>query len=164
MHTLSHTSYPSLLFIIIARLMDIQYALFDILILIFFSLLPDLDFLFHKFVKKKKFDLDFQHHKWFTHWPITYTPLLVLLFFYPNFKLFLICYGIYSHLILDTFLCGDGMMWFYPFSKKFFNFFSKKTKGKHGRDWLNVYKKTLIYKVDIVAFVILLTVLFNLST
>ena len=116
MTVLSHASYPSLLFIIVAKLFDIQFSLFDLLILVFFSILPDLDFLFHKFIKRQKYNSNFQHHKWFTHWPITYVPLLILLFFFPGLKLFLICYGLFSHLVLDTFLAGDGMMWFYPFS------------------------------------------------
>ena len=157
---LSHASYPSLLFIIIAKLFHIQYSFSDLLILIFFSILPDFDFLFYRFIKRKKYDSNFQHRKWFTHWPITYIPLLILLFFFPSLELFLVCFGIFSHLILDTFLAGDGIMWFYPLSKKFFNFFAKSTNGHHGPEWFNIYKKMTIYKIDILAFVILLLVLF----
>lgn len=160
MTILSHASYPSLLFIIITRLLYIQYSLSDLLILIFFSILPDIDFLFYKFIKRKKYDSNFQHHKWFTHWPITYVPLLILLLFFPSLKLFLICYGLFSHLILDTFLAGDGMMWFYPFSKKFFNIFAKKTNNHHGPEWFNIYKKIFIWKIDILAFAVLLIMIF----
>ena len=156
MTVLSHASYPSLLFIIVAKLFDIQFSLFDLLILVFFSILPDLDFLFHKFIKRQKYNSNFQHHKWFTHWPITYVPLLILLFFFPGLKLFLICYGLFSHLVLDTFLAGDGMMWFYPFSKKFFNLFAQKINNHHGQEWFNIYKKMTIWKIDIVAFIVLL--------
>ncbi|MBU1906504.1 MAG: metal-dependent hydrolase [Candidatus Omnitrophica bacterium] len=160
MTILSHAAFPSLLFIIAAKLLHIQYFLSDVLILIFFSILPDFDFLFHRFIKKRKYDLNFQHHKWFTHWPITYALLLILLLFFPNLKLFLICYGLFSHLILDTFLSGNGIMWFYPFSKKFFNLFAKELNNYHGQDWFSIYKKKIIWKIDILAFVILLIVLF----
>jgi len=122
--------------------------------------LPDLDFLFYKFVKKGRYDSNFRHRQWFTHWPITYAPLLVLLFFFPSFKLFLICYGLFSHLILDTFLAGDGMMWFYPFSKEFFNLCAKKTNNHHGREWFDAYKGMAAYKIDILSFIVLLSILF----
>lgn len=160
MTTLSHASYPSLLFIAVAKLLNIQYSLLDLLILIFFSILPDIDFLFYKFIKKKKYDSTFQHHKWFTHWPSIYISLLVMLFFFSGLKLFLICYGLFSHFIIDTFFSGDGIMWFYPFSKKFLSMFSKKTNSYHGKDWFNIYKKKVIWKIDLLAFTVLLIVIF----
>lgn len=160
MTTLGHVSCPTLLFILIAQLFNIQYSWSDLLILIFFSILPDFDFLFYRFVKKKNFDSDFDHHKWFTHWPITYTPLLILLLFFPRLKLFLICYGLYFHLILDTFLAGSGIRWLYPFSKKALNLFAKKTNSYHGEEWFKVYKKTVMWKTEIGALAILIIVLF----
>jgi len=159
MTTFSHASYPTLIFIAAETLISSQYSLQDLLILIFFSIFPDLDFIFYKFIKKGSFNSNFQHHKWLTHWPIIYSPLLIALAFFPSFKLLLITYGIYSHLIMDTFLAGDGIMWLYPFSKKFFNLFAEKTTNNHGKDWFNIYKKMLIYKIDILAFVIVLLVI-----
>jgi hypothetical protein len=156
---LSHISYPALLFIIIAQLFSIHYSLFDILILIFFSTLPDLDFVFSKLFMGRKYDNNFQHHKWFTHWPIIYSPLLILLFIFPSLELFLVCFGIFSHFGMDTFLAGDGIMWFYPFSKKFFNFFAKNIKDHHGWKWFQIYKKMIVYKIDIIAFIFLLLLL-----
>lgn len=156
MTTFSHISYPTLLFVTAAEVSHIEYSLSDLLILIFFSILPDLDFLFHKLIKGKGFDSEYQHHKWFSHWPIYYTPFLILFLIFPGLKLFLICYALFCHFILDSFLAGDGIMWFYPFSKKFFNFFAKKTNNHHGQEWFNIYKKMVIWKIDILAFTVLI--------
>lgn len=160
MTTLGHISCPSLIFILIARLFHIQYSWSDLLILVFFSILPDIDFLFYKFVKKKSFDSNFDHHRWFTHWPITYTPLLILLFFSSSLKLFLICYALFFHLVLDTFLAGSGIRWLYPFTTKAVNMFSKKTKNHYGQEWLKIYKKTVMWKIEILALAVLLIIFF----
>lgn len=159
---LAHAAYPALLFAIFAKFSSTTYSLFDFLILIFFSILPDLDFLFYKIFKKGKYDSDFQHHQWPSHWPIIYLPLFILLILFPNLKLFLICYGLLSHFIMDTFLSGDGIMWLYPFSKRFFSLCDKKTKGCHGIKWFKLYKKKTIYKIDLLGFVALLFLLYYL--
>jgi len=156
---LSHIAYPTLFFITIAKLFNIEYSLTHLLVLMFFSMYPDLDYFFHALISKKKISFNVPHRKWFTHWPITYTPLLVLLYFFPSLTLSLICLGIYSHFILDTFFSGDGLRWLYPFSKKYFSFFGGKTKGYYGIEWFNIYKKMFIYKADILSFIALLIIL-----
>lgn len=156
---LSHIAYPSLIFMIIASLFGIDYSLSHLMILITFSLLPDIDLLFHLFIKKENYDSRFQHHKWFTHWPISYLPLFALLYFSPSMGILMACLGIFSHLLLDTFFSGDGIMWFYPFSRRFYNFFGHELKNSHGAEWLRNYMKKRIYKVDIVSFMALLIIL-----
>ncbi len=159
MFIIGHIAYPALFFIIIAKLFHIEYSFSHLLILMFSAAYPDLDYIFNWIVRKGKFDFNAEHRKWFTHWPVTYLPLLVLLYFHPSLTLFLICLGIYSHFVLDTFFAGNGLMWFYPLKKKYYNLLSGKTKGYYGKEWFNLYKKMFIYKVDLLSFVVLLVML-----
>ena len=55
---LSHIAYPSLIFMILANLLGIEYSISHLMILIVFSMLPDIDLLFHLFVKKENYDID----------------------------------------------------------------------------------------------------------
>lgn len=159
MIALGHVSYPTLAFIIFAELLGIEYTTSHLLLLMVFSILPDMDFFFHTLVRKRKYDATFQHRKWFTHWPVFYSPLLVLLLFHPSMILFIACLGIYSHLALDTLFCDDGIMVFYPFSRKFYNFLGSKFRNAHGIEWLKVYKKQRIFKLDILSFISLMIIL-----
>jgi len=191
MNLLSHLSYPVLIFVFLARLFHFDYSFFDLLLLLFFSILPDFDLVFFSLFKQKNHHFSFfdlikltlfsilpnlnfltgqlaeklhrpsQHHQWLSHQPFTYLPFVIFLFFYPNPKLFLACFGLYSHFILDT-LFGGRIMWLYPFSSKFFGLFSEKFKNYSGLDYFRAYKKSLIYKIDILAFFTLLIILISL--
>lgn len=156
---LSHISYPTLLFVLLAKWLNLDYSVYHLAILILFSVFPDIDFLYHKFVKNGKYDYTFMHHKWVLHWPILYLPLVMAALLYPSQYLLLAIIGIYSHLVLDSFMSGDGIMWLYPFSRKFYNFFGEGIRNRHGHEWLNAYRKTNIYKIDMVCFGILLLIL-----
>jgi len=97
-----------------------------------------------------------------THVPLAYSFAPLALFFRPGLKISLICLGLFAHFILDSFFTGDGIRWFYPFSKKFFLFCGKETKGCHGRyglDWLRAYKKTVGYKLEFISIAFLLIIL-----
>jgi len=52
-------------------------------------------------------------------------------------------------------------MWLAPFSKKFFNLFAGDFKNYRGREYFDAYKKTIFYKADIVAFLVLFIILLN---
>lgn len=158
---LGHISYPTLVFMLFAYVFKIGYSFSDIMLLIFFSMLPDLDIVVHYILNSGKIDNNARHHAWFTHWPITYTPFLILFLIYHNMNFFLMTFGIYFHLLLDIFFSGDGIMWFYPFSKKYFNFFADKTKNRIGFEWLAAYKKLPIFKIDIISFSALMFILFR---
>ncbi len=136
-------------FIFLAILFSLSYSFIDILLLLFFAILPDFDFFFfclteegrkkkffrhlflytfstlpfcHYLVEKSKKRKEFieatRHHRLPSHWPLIYLPLLFLLLFFPNTKLIVVCFGIYSHFILDT--LSGGVRWFAPFSQKSF--------------------------------------------
>jgi membrane-bound metal-dependent hydrolase YbcI (DUF457 family) len=154
----SHFAYPVLLFVLIAKLFGITYSAYHLVIVILFALLPDIDFFYHGLVKKGKYDDTFKHHEWFTHWPVFYAPLLILLILFPSFNLLLICGAIYSHLILDSFFV-NGIMWLHPFSKRKFAFF--KIDHCHGWEWYKFYKTKPIYKIDMIATIIALVFLFS---
>ncbi|MBL7156023.1 MAG: metal-dependent hydrolase [Candidatus Pacebacteria bacterium] len=182
MNPLSHLSYPALFFVLLAKIFHIEYSFFDLLILMFFCVLPDLDLLFFSIFSKQKKEFSFSnllsiifasifpnyylpfcefekspnHRKWATHLPVVYFPLIILLFFQPNLRLFLIYFGIYSHLILDTLLRGS-IMWLYPLSKKEFSFFNK-FKNYSNAEYFKFYKKSVFYKLDIVGFIGLLII------
>ncbi|MFH0868295.1 MAG: metal-dependent hydrolase [Candidatus Woesearchaeota archaeon] len=158
----AHIAYPTLIFMLIANLFNINYSSTHILILIFFSILPDLDNLVYGIITRSKKNLYGPHRKWFTHWPITYTPFLVLLCFKPSLVLALICFGIYFHFFLDTFLSEDGMMWLAPFSKKFFIFSKINLKERGGNFWFREYRKKLIFKVEVFSFVFLIIALLKI--
>jgi len=159
MIVLGHIAYPTLTFMLLAKLLNIYYTSSDLMLLMIFSFLPDIDLLIHYVAKNGNTNEVPQHHNWFTHWPITYVPLIIALILYPHLKLFLITFGIYAHIMLDMVFSGDGIMFFYPFSKKYYNFLSEKTKNRHGPDWFSAYRKLPIYKIDIIAFVLLVAML-----
>lgn len=179
----SHLSYPLLFFVLIAKIFHIQYSFLDLWILMFCSVLPDFDLLFFSISGKSrqfsfskflaliflfllpgskffsdKFETPPKHRAWFSHWPIVYSLLIILFLLNSNLKLFLICLGIYSHFLLDT-LIGTGVMWFYPFSRKSFNLLPGKLKDCDGLECFQIYKKTIFYKIDIIAFGCLLLIL-----
>jgi len=191
MNILSHISYPALFFMLMAKIFGIHYCFWDLIVLISFSIFvdfdllfrsvvkqkgqkfsfsdlliltlfsvtPDFNFIFRKLLKKEHFD-SLSHHEWLTHSPLTYSPLLAILFFRPNLGLFLVCLGIYSHFILDSFF-GGGIMWLYPFSKKALSFFQWKFRNLENLDYFAAYKKTIVYKIDLIAFLLVLIKLFS---
>ncbi|MHA1792449.1 MAG: hypothetical protein ACTSVI_07375 [Promethearchaeota archaeon] len=127
----------------------------NIFLSVVFGLFPDVDGIFWK-VKKGKSALEneFQHHLYYpTHWPITYTPLVIITVIswisgccFSIF--FVITMAVYSHLLFDSISCGDGMNWGAPWGRRFINLFSSRTDGYHGNYWLVRYRKTIFFKLE----------------
>ena len=116
--------YHLLHFLIWGSLAPPIYGFFTLIL----GILPDFDGIYFALKGKDPRDNTFQHHMYFgSHWPITYTPLLIFLIFsfifnfYPEIFL-MINVGIYMHLICDSACCGDGMMWGKTYNKKKFDF------------------------------------------
>lgn len=159
MHFLSHLTYPYIMAngvaLALGRTIPLKYNL----LIIFFSLFPDIDYIFDGLKQlwtKRKYVIPETHHQSMTHWPITYLPLLTITLLTGN-PFFIIATGtIYTHLIMDSFVCNQGVMWLYPFSKKWANFYADKTKKKFGLKWNEAYSKLTVASVDKVAFVIFL--------
>ena len=156
---LSHLSYPVLAFLLLAKLFGISYSNADLVLLMAFSVLPDLDFFYHALKRGGWQDYTLKHHKWASHWPIVYSPLIIAALIYPDRLITIACTAVYFHLFLDTFASGDGIMWFYPFSKKFYNFFSEGYRNKHGKAWFRTYLKRRLYKIDLLSYTTALIIL-----
>ncbi|MFH1591630.1 MAG: metal-dependent hydrolase [archaeon] len=148
----AHMAYPFLLLFGLDKALGLGLDHTHYLIILFFSILPDLDYVFYFLAKRGRIKPIPQHHEWFTHWPITYSPLLLALVLSPSLKLAIAVMGIYMHMMMDMFNSGDGLMVFYPVSKKYFNFLSDKTRGHSDFQWLAAYKTTKQYRVDMFSF------------
>lgn len=88
-----------------------------------FGIMPDLDF-FYAFYKKKKFIADerINHHEFLSHMPLLYLAIFLgWLALFPDTWLVATTFilGTWSHFVLDT-IASDGVAWLYPFSKKKF--------------------------------------------
>lgn len=80
------------------------------------ALLPDIDIVTALFGQWK--------HRTATHFPITYIPLSLGVFFLlgPVYGT-LFTLGVYAHLVHDTFGIGWGIAWLWPFSRRKFLLF-----------------------------------------
>jgi len=137
-------------------------------LIIFFSIVPDLDIFYgaRKAGGIENLDDEFQHHffSW-SHYPLTYTPFIFLFIislifnFYPTYFIIPII-GIYmGHFMMDTIACGDGIMWGKnPFKKdryaRFINIWCSKTDGYHGLHWNARYRQTIFCKLANIAVII----------
>jgi len=160
MHILAHISYPYILANLVAFFMDIKIPWEYNLLIVLFSLFPDIDVavdFIKQLFSKGKYDLPPKHHQNATHWPIVYVPLLALALITMEPFFLIAVSAIYLHLFMDIFYCSQGVMIFYPFSTKWYYLLSDKTKNKDGWEWNKTYKKLKIYTIDRWAFFIILT-------
>ena len=167
--------------IIFANSQKVELSLFLILFGVISILLVDLN----AFVPTKKYKLDkFHHnHRELLHYPLVFIPagfvLALIIFNLPLAILFAVLS--FLHFIHDSVGIGWGIQWLYPFSKKFYKFFSDETNElstrfliswtpieqeiaakKYGRDnWIKYYyfRPTPISIVEYSAFIIALIVL-----
>lgn len=164
MNWTAHLAYPYIIANSIAWLLGTSLTVEQNILLFIFSFLPDLDYAVNYIYTKltnRRFYAGVNHHRWATHWPITYVPLALLFIFIPNIYTALMLFGIMSHLIMDTIACAWGIMWLYPFSTRWFNYFAAKTsKTKDGLKWLALWKTTPFYKIEFGAFALVLVHLF----
>lgn len=88
------------------------------------GIFPDWDVIYHNLKTKTKFlDKNIGDHRF----QITHTPLFMLIIGFiltpmTNYAWFFI-FGTFVHLLLDTLFFPEGIIFFYPFSKKNYNFF-----------------------------------------
>jgi len=125
-------------------------------LVILFGICPDFDGIYYAFKHRdqEKIDTQFQHHlHYWTHWPLTYVPLIPIFIvslifdFYPEYFLAPVV-GIYlGHFLFDSISSGDGIMWGkIPWRKnqyaRFINFFPGNCDGYHGIYWAIRYQET----------------------
>lgn len=95
---------------------------------ILFSLLPDLD-IFAELVQRGKIGGRVQgHHRELTHFPLTYLPVFILIYFlFGKVWLLLLVWCVFLHFLHDSAGMGWGLKWWWPFSNKSYKFFSEKS-------------------------------------
>ncbi len=162
-----HSAYGFLIYYLIyvlwtGTLLMESYLVF---LIVFFSMCPDIDATIwvwrygKNYGKNNKNEEVFQHHfHSMAHYPLTYFPLVIIFIitlifdFYPLYFILPVV-GIYGgHLFMDTFACGDGIMWGKnPFKKhryaRFINVCCSKTDGYNDVYWEPRYRKTIMSKI-----------------
>jgi hypothetical protein len=116
--------------------------------------LPDWDILIY-FLKKRaiKYDTDFHHHTWITHtFPFYLVPALILYLVgvfsstvYLQWSAIVFFLAAATHLVQDMYGSGDGIMVYYPFSRKMEGF---ELTGTHGPEWMKQYLKSRAFRVE----------------
>ncbi len=94
---------------------------------ILFSLMADLD-VFVELAKRGKVGGRVQgHHRELTHFPLTYLPIFILIYFLFG-KVWSALFGlcVFLHFLHDSVGMGWGIKWLWPFSNKSYKFFSEK--------------------------------------
>jgi len=165
-----HSAFGFLIYYVIYIIWTGSFIMdfYSVFLIVFFSMIPDLD-IFYGGLKKgglKNLDENFQHHYFsLAHYPIIYIPFVLLFIitliveFYPRYFLIPVV-GIYiGHFVFDTIACGDGIMWGKnPLKKekyaRFINIFHHKTDGYHGMYWDARYRQTFIGKLGNIAVIV----------
>jgi hypothetical protein len=117
--------------------------------------LPDWDYFWYAYQKRGfKYNNDFRHHTWITHTFPFYWLIAGLFYAFGLFKKdkkiknssIVLGAATTTHLLQDMLGTGDGIMLYYPFSKKMtgiglFNL--------HGDEWERAYIKSPYYLVEL---------------
>jgi hypothetical protein len=165
-----------------AKIERMDLSLFLIVIGILFTLLPDLDFIFYS-ISGKKSNAQTHTHRELLHHPLIFIPIgFIGAVIFLNLPLAVLFATLsFLHFAHDGVGIGWGIQWLYPFSKKFYKFFSDETNElstrfmiswtpeaqeiaakKYGREnWIKYYyfRPTPISIVEYSAFIIALIVL-----
>ena len=117
--------------------------------------LPDWDYLWYIYRKGRiDYSRDFRHHTWITHTFLFYWILAALVYALGLFRndtrlkrqAAIVVASTTVHLLQDTIGSGDGIMLFYPFSKRMDGI---ALSGLHGREWEAHYTASPIYLVEV---------------
>lgn len=106
---------------------------------VLFALLPDIDF-WLEYIRRgtvggKVIDL----HRTLLHNPLTFVPLVLFVgTWHGPAWMTLFALGVFGHFIHDSMGMGYGIRWFWPFSNRWFKFFSNK-EGDIYYDFKHVY-------------------------
>jgi len=112
--------------IIFAHILQINISPLVLGTSILFALLPDIDFIFG-WIKHTELKHVSHEHRDLLHYPLLFLPIGFLVIAYFSFTyacLFIILS--FLHFIHDSIGIGWGVLWLYPFSKKYYKFFSEK--------------------------------------
>lgn len=169
--------------IIFSNIMKTELSLFLVLFGIISTLLVDINLF--PFIKSFKLNKYHHKHREFLHYPLLFLPIgffgILISLNLPLAIFFTI--SVLFHFIHDSIGIGWGIQWLYPFSKKYYKFFSdeknelstrfmiirtpeeqKAAVEKYGRnDWLKHYylRPTIISITEYTAFVIAIMALIS---
>lgn len=92
------------------------------------GILPDWDVFYYQLKTKSKFlDKDIGDHRFqFSHTPVFMIIVGLALIPFTNYALFFLL-GTFIHLLIDTLFFPEGVVFFYPISKKNYHFFQINT-------------------------------------
>ncbi|MHA1129452.1 MAG: metal-dependent hydrolase [Candidatus Helarchaeota archaeon] len=129
---------------------------------IVFGLLPDFDvfLVLPELIRRDRSVVKgtkFRHHEFPSHYPLLYSPFILLVIFLPSIITFTMITALYLHLIGDSFCSSNGVQWLAPFSHRYTNFLSSKTQDKHGGYWAQAYQTTIFYKLEFVLLAVALS-------
>ena len=116
-----------LLSIILSNFFGVDLSSQLILAGVGFSLLPDLD-IFVELAKRGRIGGRVQgHHRELTHFPLTYLPVLLLIYWFLG-QVYAALFGlaVLAHFLHDGVGMGWGIKWWWPFSSRSYKFFSEK--------------------------------------
>ena len=114
--------------IFLARATSLPLNFLTVLSGIVFALLPDLDFLAH--LARRKADAFSHEHRNLLHNPLLFIPIGFIILIFINIGLaYLFALCSFIHFLHDSIGMGWGIRWAYPFSKKYYKFFSDKRGG-----------------------------------
>jgi hypothetical protein len=131
---------------------------------IIFGILPDFDVLLvlPDMIKRDKSLIKgtkFRHHGYPSHYPLLYSPLILVAVFFPNPITLTMVTALYLHFLGDTFCSSNGVKWLAPLSNRYVHFLNEKTQDKHGGYWTQAYQTTILYKLEFVLLAITLGIL-----
>jgi membrane-bound metal-dependent hydrolase YbcI (DUF457 family) len=115
---------------------------------------PDWDGLIYLINKKQlKIESDFRHHTWITHTFVFHWAISLVVYVFGKIiqknaikkKAMILGAGSTIHLLQDTIGTGDGIMLFYPLTKKMFGV---GLSNLHGNEWEADYVTRPIYNVE----------------
>ena len=130
--------------------------------------LPDWDYLWYAYKKRGfAYSNDFRHHTWITHTFPFHWSMAVLFYAFGLLRknknitnsAIVLAAGTTTHLLQDMIGTGDGIMLYYPFSKKMTGI---GLLNVHGDEWERAYTKSPYYLVELVfRAVAIISVLFD---
>ena len=103
------------------------------------ALLPDMD-MFWYWLRKKTSTSVLDNHRSFTHYPIIYLPVTILIYLYFGTHIATVfALLILYHFVHDTFFIGWGVKWVWPFTERAFKIFpdqNGKVTSRFVLSWL----------------------------
>lgn len=130
---------------------SVDFSWSFILFGVVFSLLPDVDTIFHLRSGKEVGSHKGHDHRDFWHYPLIYIPIGTILFAFISFPYaFLFAVASFIHFLHDSIGIGWGVQWLYPFSKNHFSFLYHYDSSRNNlqRKWIYSWQHQEVDKLS----------------